>query len=139
MSILTGNNGVVSINSQNLASVKSFSIDIKSATIETTSMGIDAKTYVKGLGEWAGSADVIVDLTNLTGGATAVPQLIGTSGAVGDAPVAFTGYLDSVGSPTGKKFTGNVIVTDFAMKVPHDNMVEATISFTGSGSVTFTA
>jgi hypothetical protein len=139
MATITGNNGKITIGGTQVLSVKSYSVEIKADTIETTTMSIDVRTYVKGLASWSGSADVIVDVANLTGGGTAISQLIATGGAVGDSAVACVFYIDSVGSPTGKNFSGNAIVTGFSVKSSMDGMVEGTISFQGSGSVTWTA
>lgn len=139
MATLTGNNGKITIGGTQVLSVKNYSVDIKGDTIETTSMGVDVRTYLKGLSSWSGSADVIVDVNNLTGGSSAIATLIATGGAVGDASVACVFYLDSVGSPTGKNFAGNAIVTGFNVKSSMDGMVEGTISFQGSGAITYTA
>lgn len=139
MATLTGNNGKITIGGTQVLNVKTYSVDIKADTIETSSMGTDARTYLKGLSSWSGSADVIVDTANLTGGANAIAQLIATGGAVGDAAVAVVFSLDSVGSPTGKQFSGNALITGFNVKSSMDGLVEATVAFQGNGSVTFTA
>jgi predicted secreted protein len=143
MSLLTGNNGAIYINNGthdvNLAQIKSFSVDIKASTIETSVMGQDSKTYLKGLGEWSGSADIIVDTDNLYGGANPIAVLNGTAGLVGDNPVGVKLYIDyESGTPVDDVWQGYVIITDFALKAPHDNMIEATVSFTGSSTVAFT-
>ena len=136
---LTGNNGKITIGGTQVLNVKTYSVDIKGDTIETTSMGQDVRTYLKGLSSWSGSADVLVDTANLTGGANAIAALIATGGLVGDSAAACVFYLDSVGSPSGKNFAGNAIITGFNVKSSMDGMVEGTLSFQGSGSVTYTA
>jgi predicted secreted protein len=140
MSILTGNNGVVKIDNASgtptaIASVKNYSVEIKADTIETTSMGIDARTYVKGLSSFSGSADVYFDTANYTGGANVVAVLNPTGGTVGDSAVSIELYLNN----TSDKFSGEIIVTGYSVKSSMDGMVEASISFTGSGAITFTA
>lgn len=139
MATITGNNGKITIGGTQLLSVKSYSVEIKADTIETSAMATDVRTYVKGLASWSGSADVIVDTANLTGGASAIAALIATGGVVGDSAAACVFFIDSVGAPTGKQFAGNAIVTGFSVKSSMDGMVEGTVSFQGSGSVTFTA
>lgn len=139
MATITGNNGKITIGGTQVLSVKNYSVDIKADTIETTTMSIDARTYLKGLSSWSGSCDVIVDLANLTGGANAISQLIATGGNVGDSSVACVFYIDSVGSPTGKNFSGNAIITGFSVKSSMDGMVEGTVSFQGSGALAYTA
>lgn len=149
MAILTGNNGVVKIDNAGgnpvaVASVKNYSIELKRDTIETTSMGKDVRTYVGGLSSFSGSADVYFETDNYTGGANVIAALNPTSGVVGSGPITLELYLDSVASPTGKKFVGEIIVTGFSVKSSMDGLVEASISFQGSGDnsglgLTFTA
>ena len=140
MAILTGNNGVVKIANSSgtltsVASVRNFSIELKSDTIESTSMGQDTRSYFRGLSSWSGSADVYFDPVNYTGGASVIVALNPTSGSVGGSPIAIELYLDT----TADKFAGNIIVTGFSVKSSMDGMVEASISFQGSGACTFTA
>jgi predicted secreted protein len=139
MSILTGNNGVVKIDNASgtptaIAGVRNFSVDIKADTIETSSMGTDARTYVKGMSSFSGSADVYFDAANYTGGASVVAALNPTVGAVGDSPLSVELYLNG----TADKFSGEIIVTGYSVKSSFDGLVEASISFQGSGAMTFT-
>lgn len=140
--LLAGNNGKIEIGGTAVAAVKNYTIDIKSDTIETTTMGVDSRTYLKGLASWSGSADVIVDVDatsgNLTGTAV-IAALNGTGGVVGSTTTTFTAYLDSVGTPSGKKWAGNIVVTGFSQKASMDGLVEGTVSFQGSGAITYTA
>lgn len=140
MSVLTGNNGVVKIDNASgtptaIAQVRNFSVEIKADTIETTNMGIDVRTYVKGLSSFSGSADVYFDAANYTGGASVVAALNPTGGAVGDSPLTIELYLNN----TADKFSGEIIVTGYSVKSSFDGLVEASISFQGSGAMTFTA
>lgn len=139
MPVLTGNNGRITVGGTQVLAVKTYSVDIKSDTIETTVMNNDVRTYLKGLSSWSGSADVLVDTANLTGGANAIAALIGTGGLVGDSSLACVFALDNVGAPSGARFSGNAIITGFTVKSSMDGMVEGSISFQGSGAVTYTA
>ena len=88
MAILTGNDGSLVVGTTTVAALRNFSIEQTSDTIETTTMGKDVRTYLKGLSSWSGSADVIVSLGtdgNLTGGSAEIAKLIATGGAVGDS------------------------------------------------------
>ena len=112
MAILTGNNGVVKIDNSSgtptaIASVRNFSVEITRDTIETTTMGKDVRSYVGGLASFSGSADIYFD----------------------DANYTIELYLDT----TSKKFAGEVIITGFTVNSTMDGMVEASISFQGSG------
>ena len=140
MATLTGNNGVVKIDNASgtptaVAAVRNFSVEITADTIETTAMGQETRSYVKGLSSFSGSADIYFDPANLTGGAHVIAALIPTGGAVGDAPLTVELYTNN----TAGKFSGEVIVTGYTVNSSMDGMVEASISFQGSGAATFTA
>jgi predicted secreted protein len=140
MAILTGNNGRVFIDNASgtptqVLAVRNFSIELTSDTIETTTMGVDVRTYLKGLSSWSGSADVYFDDANYTGGASVIAALNPTALAVGAGTVTMELYLDG----TGDKFTGEAIITGFTVSSSMDGMAEASISFQGSGLCTFTA
>lgn len=143
MATLVGNDGKITFvsggSAKEVLGLRNFSIEITSDTIEKTVMTDNTRQYLKGLSSWSGSADVYVDTANLTGGATVISELIATSGAVGGAPAELVAYLDSVTSPSGKKFTGNVIITGFTINSSMDGMIEGSVSFQGSGPVTYTA
>jgi hypothetical protein len=98
-------------------------------------MGVDVRTYVKGLSQFSGSADIYFDTANYTGGANVVAVLNPTTALVGAAPVTLEAYLND----TANKFAGEVIITGFTVNSSMDGLVEASISFQGSGAMTFTA
>ena len=140
MAILTGNNGVVKIDNASgtptaVAAVRNFSVEITSDTIETSTMSIDVRTYVKGMSSWSGSADIYFDPANYTGGANVIAALNPTSAAVGSGTVTVELFLDG----TASKFAGECLITGFTVNSSMDGMVEASISFQGSGACTFTA
>lgn len=140
MAILTGNNGVVKIDNASgtpttVASVRNFSVELTSDTIETTTMGVDVRTYLKGLSSWSGSADIYFDPANYTGGASVIAALNPTGLNVGASTVTVELYLDG----SNNKFAGEAIITGFTVNSSMDGMVEASISFQGSGACAFTA
>lgn len=140
MATLTGNNGVVKIDNASgtptaIAAVRNFSVEMTADTIENSTMGTSARTYVKGMSQWSGSADIYFDPVNFTGGANVVAALNPTVGSVGDNPITVELYLDG----TAKKFSGEAVVTGYTVNSAMDGMVEASISFQGSGACTFTA
>ena len=140
MATLTGNNGVVKIDNASgtpttVAAVRNFSVEITRDTIEKTTMTKDVREYLNGLSSWSGSADVYFDPANYTGGASVIAALNPTGGTVGSDPITIELYLDG----TSDKFAGECIVTGFTVNSSFDGMVEASISFQGSGAVTFTA
>jgi predicted secreted protein len=141
MAILTGNNGVVKLDASvggavaTIAAVRNFSLELTRDTIETTTMGVDVRTYLNGLASFSGSADIYFDPAASTGTIATHAVLNPTSGTVGQGTLTVELFLaDAAG-----KFSGEVIITGFTVNSSMDGMVEASISFQGSGACTFTA
>lgn len=141
MAILTGNNGVLKLDATvggavaTIAAVRNFSIELTRDTIETTTMQVDVRTYLTGLSSWSGSADIYFDPVASTGHLAVHTVLNPTSGTVGQTTLTFEGFLaDATG-----KFSGEVIITGFTVNSSMDGMVEASISFQGSGACTYAA
>lgn len=135
MATLTGNNGAVTINSVNIAAVRNFSIEITADTIETSTMGVDVRTYVSGMSSFSGSADIYFDPSEFDGAESTFNP---TAGLVGASGVAVKLYIEQNYSSTSDyAFTGNVIVTGYTVNSSFDGMVEASISFQGTGATTF--
>ncbi len=141
MAILTGNNGVVKLDATvggavtAIAAVRNFSVELTRDTIETTTMTVDSRTYVAGLSSFSGSADIYFDPAASTGTLAVHTVLNPTSGTVGAGTLTVELFLaDATG-----KFSGEVIITGFTVNSTMDGMVEASISFQGSGPCTFTA
>ena len=141
MAILTGNNGVVKLDASvggsvaTIAAVRNFSIELTRDTIETSTMGVDVRTYLNGMSSWSGSADIYFDPASSTGTIATHAVLNPTSGTVGQGTLSVELYLND----TAGKFAGEVIITGFTVNSSMDGMVEASISFQGSGACTFTA
>jgi predicted secreted protein len=141
MAILTGNNGVVKLDASvggavaTIAAVRNFSIELTRDTVETTTMGVDVRTYLTGLSSWSGSADIYFDPAASTGTIATHAVLNPTSGTVGQTTLSVELYL----ADTAGKFSGEVIITGFTVNSSMDGMVEASISFQGSGACTYTA
>lgn len=147
MATLTGNNGVVKVDNASgvltaLAAVRSFTVEMTSDTIERTCMSNDTRQYLKGLSSWSGSADIYFDpaeFPTTNTGLTVLNPTGATAGtpwaAVGSDAVSLELFLNN----TASKFSGEAIITGFTVNSSFDGMVEASISFQGTGSCTFTA
>jgi len=132
MAALVGNDGTITIDSQQVATLRSYSLDLTSETIETTSMDDGGnRNYVKGLSTYTGSADVYWDATHFTSITNGNP----TDGNVGDSTVAMIAYPEG----TGANWNGNILITGYSVSGTTDGLVEATISFQGSGALTYSA
>jgi predicted secreted protein len=131
MAVLTGNDGAITVNSVNVAAVRNFSVEQTADTIETSAMGTDARTYVKGMSSWSGSADIYFDAAEF--GTNASTFNI-TTGLVGAAGVAVKLYVKQ-DATNDVAFTGDVIVTGYTVNSTMDGLVEASISFQGTGAM----
>ena len=133
MATLTGRDGVVTIDGDIVSAVRNFSIDITADTIETTVMQSDARTYVKGMSSYSGSADVYFDPDNFNGNVYFNP----TGGTVGESTIAGKFYIDQDASNDIVFFANAMIVTGYSVSSSMDGMVEASLSFQGSGACGF--
>jgi predicted secreted protein len=135
MASLTGNAGVIKLDdntgvSQTIAEVRSYSIEQTADTIENSVMGDTTRQYVKGLATFSGTADVYFDATHIS-----TVDIDPTAGSVGASNKIVTLEIYPTGS--GTKWAGEVIVTGYSVSASFDGMVEASISFQGTGSVTY--
>lgn len=142
MATLAGNNGALMVNGIGVAQVRNFSVEMTADTIENTAMGTDARTYVKGLSTFSGSADVYWDTLdwNSSGDMTTFNPTDGSS-LVGASGVTAVFYLDldASGTNADKSFSGSVIVTGYTVNSSFDGMVEASITFQGTAGVSYSA
>jgi|DEB0MinimDraft_10_1074344.scaffolds.fasta_scaffold01637_6 predicted secreted protein len=123
----TKNDGTV------LGELRSFSIEETADTVEYSAMGSTARVFLPTLTSFTGSADAYWDETD--GGQTALA--IGSQITIkffpeGDA-VADAGP-PAVAADT--MYEGNAIVTGITRNASFDGMVEASITFQGSGALT---
>ncbi len=94
MATLSGNDGSVVVGSTTVAAVRNFSVEMTADTIETTVMGQETRSYVKGLSSFSGSADIYFDPSEFDGAESTFNP---TTGAVGDAPIAVKFYVKHTG------------------------------------------
>ena len=144
MSVYTGQYGVLKVSDgstlQSVAELRSFSIETTTETIENTTMGDNSRSYFAGLKSFSGTADIFYDNSQLESAeANDIPAFLGGTNQAGSSPradtVAFEAYPNG-GDAGNPKITGNIIITGYSISSSLDGMVEASISFTGSGDVT---
>lgn len=124
MATYTGQDGSLTIAGNAIAELRSFSVEHTTNTVENTVMGQDSRTYKGGLKEWSGSADIFYSTT------------VGNiSALLSGAEVALVAY-PAGNTSTYPKLTGNIIVTGLSVNSTVDGMVEASISFSGTGNLT---
>jgi hypothetical protein len=127
MATFTGSDGVILVGTDQVAEVRSYSIDETMDTLEDTAMGDTSRTYKTSLKSFSGSADVFFDDTDTSG------QGALTVGSEVTLNVQFEG--NTAGD---HKLTGTVLITGRTISASFDGMVEASISFQGTGALTET-
>ena len=127
--VYTGENGVVKFDVLGtptaVASVRSFTIDQETSTVETTTMAAtgNARTFLPTLKAFSGTADVYFRDDD-------VGQSAFYSG-IGGEPATLEVFPS--GESTGVKLSGEIIVTGFSITSNFDGLVEASITFQGTG------
>ncbi len=133
MATIVGNDGQVTIAGQAVVSTRNFSVDMTSDTIETTTMGVDVRTYVKGMSSWSGSADIYFNTDDYQANTIITSTSVA---AIGSTPVGVKFYLDQDASNDVVLY-GNGIITGYSVSSSMDGLIEATISFQGSGPIKY--
>ena len=128
MAVHKGSEGTVKVGSNEIAEIRSYSIEETGDTLETSTMGATARTYVPSLTSWSGSVDVYWDETDTSGqGALTV----GASITLNVYPEG-----DSATAPADIYYTGEAIVTSVSKNASFDGLVEASIGVQGTGALT---
>lgn len=121
-----GSEGVVKVGTNTVAEVRDWSISITADTIEDTTMGDSARTYLSSLTSATGSVTCYWDETDSTG------QGAMTAGA------AVTLNLYPEGAASGDHYySAAVIITEETANAAFDGMVERSFNFSANGAVTF--
>ncbi len=126
MATHAGSEGVVFSGSNQVNEVRSYTISETGETLEDTSMGDAARTYIASLKTFTGSLDVFWDESDtgqgdLDIGSTIVLNLYPEGNASGDT-----------------YYTGSAIVTEKSITASFDGLVEMSVSVQGTGALSET-
>ena len=126
MATYLGNDGKVIVGSSGeIANVRSWSLEETAATAETTAMGSTLATHVSTITSWTGSCEVFWDKSDSDG------QIAASVGS------SITIKFQPEGNDSGDTiWSGSAIVTGHSKTASHDGIVEASISFQGTGTLT---
>jgi hypothetical protein len=125
MATFKGNDGTVKSGSNAIAQIISFTVDETADTIETTTMGDAAKTYVASFKDATATVETYFDDTDSSGQGTLT---VGSSVTVN---------FQMEGDTTGDhKLSGTAIITGFSLGVSADGINTATYSMQISGGLT---
>jgi predicted secreted protein len=123
MATHTGSEGVIKISSTVIGELRSYTLENTSDTIEDTSMGDASRTYKVGMKGFSGSASLFFDEAD----AGQLLILVGTQIAIKVFPE---------GASSGDKFyEGDAVVTAYNISASFDGLVEAEMTFTGTGTL----
>ncbi len=124
MATHTGSEGLVKISSTTIGELRSYTLENTADTIEDTQMGDASRTFKVGLKGFSGSASLFFDEAD----AGQLLIVVGTEIAIKVFPE---------GASSGDKFyEGNAVVTAYNISASFDGMVEAEMTFTGTGALT---
>lgn len=129
MATITGDGGAVSIGGTNdVASITNFTLNIQSDTVDSTTMGVTARTFKATKTQWSGTVECYWDPDDTNG---QVALAIGSTVSL---------ELQPEGDATSGDvhYDGSAIVTGLDISVPQDGMVTASFSFQGTGTLTTT-
>ena len=125
MAVHKGSEGTVKVGVNGILEIRSYSIEESADTLETSTMGDTARTYVPSLTTFTGSVDVYWDETDSTGqGALTV-----------GAEVTLNVYPEGDAS-SDVYYAGSAIVTGITRTASFDGLVEASITLQGTGALT---
>lgn len=124
MATHAGSEGTVKVGANAIAEIRSFSVEETGETIDNSSMGDTARTYIAGLKTFTASIDCLWDETDTTGqGAMTVGSTV-------------TLNLYPEGSTTGDiYYTGSAIITGRTITSSYDGLVEMSLTCQGSGAL----
>jgi predicted secreted protein len=124
MATHTGSEGTIKVSTTVVGELRSYTLEQTADTIEDTSMGDTSRSYKSALKGWSGSASLFFDEAD----AGQLLLVLGTS-------VAIKVYPE--GASTGDKYYyGDAIITGSNISASFDGMVEAEVTFTGTGLLT---
>jgi hypothetical protein len=124
MATFSGSEGVVKVGNVIIGEIRSYSIEQSMDTLEDTSMGDTNRTYKPSLKTFTGSCDVLFDDTDSG-------QQAMTVGA--EVTMSFQMEGNTAGD---HKLSGLVLITGRSITASYDGLVEASLSFQGTGALT---
>jgi hypothetical protein len=125
MAVHKGSEGTVKVGVNGILEIRSYSIEESADTLETSTMGDTARSYVPSLTTFTASVDVYWDEKDTNGqGALSI-----------GAEVTLNVYPEGDAS-TDTYYTGSAIVTGVTRTASFDGLVEASITLQGTGALT---
>jgi hypothetical protein len=132
MATIYGNNGEIKISSTAVGEVKSWSLTISRDTIEDTSMGDVAKTFVYGKSSASGTIEVNFDDDDSAQGTLRDAVINGTT-------VSLDLFTNTSSTSGTDYYSLTALITSQDVSVEMDSIESRTFNFTANGAVTKSA
>jgi len=125
MATHAGSEGTVKSGANDVAEIRSYSLEETADTIEDTTMGDSSRTYLSSLKTFSGSVDVFWDETDTNGQGSFTVGSEVTLAVYPEGDTSGDSYYSGTAIVTGRTVTGSF-----------DGMVEATFTLQGTGALT---
>lgn len=126
MSCFHGKSGALSLDTQNIAMLTSWTLTESVDTVECTAMGDTTKTFKAGIKGFEGSCEMVwSDDTDAASKVTTGELSVGTQ-------YAAVFYVED----SDLSYSANVILTSLEVSASMDDVVRASASFQGTGAIT---
>jgi predicted secreted protein len=110
----------------NVTEITNWSLSSEANAIETSAMGDTFRSFTTGLKSWEGTADIVWTDSADSGSVDTIFQ-IGDTGTIFCYPLA---------SDTDMKLSGDVIITGIEYVQDLEDVMRASVSFQGTGTLT---
>lgn len=128
MAAITGKGGKVTIGgSSTVGEAKQWTINPGRDIIETTPLGVDAKTKIYGLFDWTAKMTANWDPGDTTG------QMAIVNALIGGTTIDFAGFQDGT-----HNYAGTCLVKGYSIKVEPNSAIEIDFDLEGSGALAIT-
>lgn len=127
MAAIAGKGGSAKIGANTIAEVTSWSLDISSDMLDSTSLGDNWREFIAGLKGATGSVEVKWDIPNDTNGQTALQNAI-----LNGTTVTLNLYVNAT-----KYYSGSAYISGLNVEDPVEDLVTATFDAQFTGAVTY--
>lgn len=124
---LAGKGGKVMINTNEVADIKTWSLDIGADNLDDTALGDSWKTFIQGLKEWSATAEGNWVISTDTNGQKAIQDayLAGNT-------VTLKLYVNST-----NYYTGTALISSISVETGVEDLVTVSFEFQGSGAISY--
>lgn len=127
MAAIAGKGGSARVGANTIAEVTSWSLDVSSDMLDSTSLGDDWREFIAGLNGATGSIEVKWDLVNDANGQTALQTAL-----LNGTTVTLNLYVNAT-----KYYAGSAYISNLNVEDPVEDLVTATFDAQFTGAVTY--